>query len=109
MRTRAVVESNKDNSRTTLDGWQHSPLKGAKPIAAPDPGTIMEVTVILRPRKEIPGHDPFDSATRKKHMTHEQFAKHHCAAASDVAKISRFAEANQLKIAEDASHRRAIV
>src|SRR6266851_5434687 len=103
----------KDTTRTPLNGWQHSPLKGAKPAAAFDPGTPMEVTVILRPRKAIPHLHPSTGAasrkSRKNHLSHKEFAKQYGATASDVAKVRNFAVAHQLSIADEPSHRGAVV
>ncbi len=103
----------KDKTRTTLNGWQHSPLKGAKPAAAFDPGTPMVVTVILRPRRAIPHlHRSTGAAsqkTKKKHLSHKEFAKQYGASASDVVKVRNFAEAHQLSIADEPPHRGAVV
>src|SRR5258708_37268350 len=93
----------KDTTRTPLNGWQHSPVKGATPADAFEPGTPMEVTVILRPRKEIP-HLHSSPGPLQKSRKHKEFAKQYGATASDVIKVRKFAEAHQLSVADESPH-----
>lgn len=102
-----------DQSRSPLSGWQHSPLKGAKRAAGFDPAITMEITVILRPRKEIPNlqlaNGDSSNVSATKHLSQKQFAKQYGASAPDVSRLRTFAKANHLTISEDLSHCRTII
>src|SRR5260370_18429592 len=95
--SRAVA---KDKTRTLLNGWQHSPLKSAKPADAFDPGTPMEVTVILRPRKAIPHLHPSTSAasrkSRKTHLSHKEFPNQYGESAGEIAKVRKLPDPHPL-------------
>src|SRR5487761_1291978 len=98
--------------RVALEGWEHSPLEGARPTHGHDPSARMEVTVILRPQNEIPDLHPAGSLlppVARKHLTHEEFAQRHGASASDIACIRAFAKAHHLEVVEEAAHRRTVL
>lgn len=98
--------------RVALEGCQHSPLEGARPIHAPDPLKRMEVTVVLRPKNGIPDlHTASGSLLpwARKHLTREEFTHYHGANVSDIECIRAFAKEHHLEIAEEAPHRRTVV
>ena len=100
MPTRRATPASKGRAR--LKGWEHTHLKGAKPIKSSSAADPLEITLVLRPRKAIPSQSP-------KHLTHKKFESQHRANATDVARIRKFAAAHNLTVAHDASHRRVIV
>jgi kumamolisin len=97
--------------RTTLNGWEHSPLKGAKPTTPHHPNPQMQVTVLLRPQKEIPHLHTSGSPLRKdgKHPSSEEFAQHYGSSTSDIAKIHTFATHHNLAVSAHTPHHRAVV
>jgi kumamolisin len=98
--------------RTRLHGNAHIPLRGEQRTGRTDPDSELQVTLILRRRRELPelhsvlGVKPLQ---QRQHMTRENLALEHGAVAEDIAQVEHFAREHQLEICEVAAHRRAVV
>jgi kumamolisin len=105
-------QNRKAAKRSTLTGWEHSPLKGAKPTNPPHPNQPMQVTVLLRPQMKIPNlRSTSGSPLRRegKHPTTEEFAHQYGSTAADLARIHAFAAHHNLTVSAHAPHHRAVV
>lgn len=98
--------------RVLLPGWAHPPLRDSLQIHARQPDKHMEVTVVLRPRSELPDvHASFGSQLprNRKHRTPEQLAADHGATASDMEQVRAFAREHGLEVVYESPPRRIMV
>ncbi len=100
------------NQRAALPGHQYVPLPGEKRTGGTDPNAELQVTLILRRRRQLPElhtalGDKFPR--RRQHLSREELARKHGARKDDIARVSRFARRHQLELLEVAAHRRAVV
>ena len=100
------------DQRTALPGHQHVPLPGEKQTGRTDPNAELQVTLILRRRRQLPElhtalGDKFPR--QRQYLSREELARKHGARKDDIARVSRFARRHRLELCEVAAHRRAVV
>lgn len=98
--------------RTELHGHCHAPLHGEAQIGITDPDSQLQVTLVLRRRRELPElHSAVGGKAlrERQHLTHEALALEHGAVDGGIALVRRFADEHRLELAENAAHRRSVV
>jgi kumamolisin len=98
--------------RTELRGHAHVPLDGEKQTGRTDPNSELQVTLVLRRRRELPElHSALGGKLpgQRQHLTREGLALAHGANPDDIALVERFAHEHQLQLFEIAAHRRTVV
>lgn len=83
---------------------------GTRLVGAPDPHEVIEVSVVLKPRKPIP--DAIESGKRlpseRKYRTREDYAKEYGADPTVMETVMEFAHAHQLTVIKASVARRTI-
>jgi kumamolisin len=93
-----------------VPGSERQPLPGATKTGSIDPNEVMQVTLILRSRPAGRKQAPLDKLVASgKRITREQLAAEYGADPGDVEKVSEFAAANQLSVAEVNEAARSVV
>ncbi len=101
-----------DSLRTVLHDSVHVPLHGEQQTGTTDPNSELQITLLLRRRRQLPdlhsslGNKPL---RHRKHLTHEALTAEHGAIPSDIALIERFARNHHLELCKTDLHRRAVV
>lgn len=97
--------------RTELCGHKHTALDGERQTGRTAPDTMLQVTLVLRRRQELPElHSEFGSKLphEKNHLTIAELSAVHGAMGEDVAVVERFAREYQLEC-QLATHTRSVV
>jgi kumamolisin len=99
------------HQRTELRGHSHMPLADEKQLGKTDPNSELQVTLVLRRRRELP---EFPSALGKlpqqrQHLSREALTLEHGSMPDDIALVERFAREHQLELREIANHLRTVV
>jgi len=81
--------------RIALPGSEISPLRGAKALGPSDPKQLVEVSVILKQRRELKLGD-----LRGRHLSHDEFAAAYGADPDHVERVKTFAAAHNLTVLE---------
>jgi kumamolisin len=82
-----------------ITGSDREPLEGATRIGPADPSEQIEVTVLLRPKQQLP------AGAR---LTHEQLEAAHGADPRDIARVQAFAQEHNLAVGEIDPGRRTV-
>ncbi|HVJ05341.1 MAG TPA: S53 family peptidase [Candidatus Saccharimonadales bacterium] len=101
-----------DSLRTVLHDSVYAPLHGEQKCGATDRRAELQITLLLRRRRELPDlHSSLGNKhlQHRKHLTHEAFTAEHGAIPSDIALIERFARNHRLELCKTDLHRRAVV
>lgn len=94
-----------DATRAELPGHNHVPLNGEVRKGRTAPDSQLQVTLLLRRRRELPDlHAEFGTQLpqQKKHIKHAELANTFGAAADDIAAVKNFAALHELTIRENA-------
>ena len=81
--------------KTSLKGTEHTMLPGARAVRPSDPHQLIEISVILKHRKELPKIE-----NEVKTISHGEFAKTYGADPAQVDRIRQFAQDNNLQMLE---------
>src|SRR5262249_10965325 len=94
-----------------IPGSQKQPVEGATPIGPAPRDERLEVTLRLRPRSPLPKAADLlkPSAAPMEILSRDEFERRHGAAANDIAKIRKFAKANNLAVVRESSSRRSVI
>jgi kumamolisin len=99
--------------KVTLKGSERSAVEGAQVVGPADPSERLEVTVVVRRRASEALHSRIAKLTNGDRsaglLSRQDFAKHHCADAADIAAIRAFATANGLLVVQEHAARRTVV
>jgi kumamolisin len=87
-----------NSKRIALKGSEHASLPNASAIGPTDPHQMIEVSVILKHRQNLPV--PGNAGTEGRIQNHNDFAKTHGADPAHVDKIRQFARDNHLQMLE---------
>ena len=90
------------DERVALRGSERLPVADSQVVGAPDPKEIIDVTVVLRRRNELP-------APGSARVSREEFVHLYGADPADVERIQQFAEGNDLTVIQIDLARRSIV
>lgn len=101
------------NNLVPVAGSERLPLPGASSIGPIDPNEHIEVTVRVRRRSHLAGHDIEQMATRlphqRQHLSHEEYEQTYGAAPKDLEKIENFAREFGLNVVNSSVARRSVV
>jgi len=102
------------SNRHTIPGSERAPLAGARATGKVMADERIEVSVLVRPgsgRRDLADSEALaDKPPAERHyLSRDEFAKHHGAAAADIAKIAEFAKAHRLAVVESNPERRTVV
>jgi kumamolisin len=81
--------------KISIRGSEHAALPGARPVGPIDPHQLIEVSVILKHRQELP-----KLTGKEKRINHNDFARTYGADPANVDKIRQFAKENNLHLLE---------
>jgi hypothetical protein len=84
-----------NTKKIAIRGSEHAALPGARAIGPIDPHQIIEVSLILKHRQELP-----KLTGSEKRMTHSDYARTYGADPAHVDKIRQFAKENNLQMLE---------
>jgi kumamolisin len=87
--------SNEGPGMVALSGSERKPNIKATEIGLTSPETLLDVTVRVRPREELPAIPEHGEVPR---MTHQQWEAKHGADPSDIKKVEEYATASGLKV-----------
>jgi kumamolisin len=82
-----------ETNKIALPGSQRAPLPGAQLVGPTDPNQLVEVSVVLKQRRELKLHQ-----LQGKIMSHDEFASAYGADPEHVKRIHAFAQANNLEV-----------
>lgn len=83
------------SQRIALPGSEISPVAGAKSVGPSDPKQRVEVSVILKQRRELKLGD-----LRGRHLSHDEFATAYGAEPEHIERVKAFAAEHQLTVVE---------
>src|SRR5262245_9493050 len=89
--------------RFVLAGSNRDAREDVRPIGLPEPGDVVDVTLVLRRRHPLPADPPGEPLSR------EAFAERYGATAEDVARVEAFADDFDLTVISVDLGRRVIV
>lgn len=94
------------SQRSILKGSERRPLAGARVVGPTDPTQLVEVSIILKPQRELSAH-----ALQGQTLTREEFASQYGASQDAVNRIRQFAKENNLQVLDqgDEMVRRTVV
>jgi kumamolisin len=94
-----------------VSGSKKVPVQGAKAVAPAPPDERFEVTLRLRPKKQLPKRADLLKLSTKPipQLTQEQFENLYGADSKDIAKIRTFADANGLAVVRESPARRTVI
>lgn len=81
--------------KSALRGTEHATMPGARAIGPTDPHQLIEVSVILKHRNQLP-----EPEEQERFLSHSDLAKNYGAEPGQVDKIRQFARENNLQILE---------
>jgi kumamolisin len=84
-----------DEKKIPLSGSERKPMEGAQEIGPTDPGQVVEVSIVLKQRREL----KLDHL-QGKHLTHDEFASTYGADPEHIKRVYAFARANNLQVVE---------
>lgn len=92
-------------NRVVLPGSERSARRGSRVVGAPDPNELIEVSVLVRPRKPLASlasaKELGASAPRQRqYLSREEFAATYGADPNDLNKIQAFAHDHNLTVVE---------
>jgi kumamolisin len=96
----------------SLEGSERRPLAGARIIAPADPKERFEVSVLVRrqaPEELSARMADLSAGNLEAHLSREEFALRHGAAAADLAAVRAFAAAHQLTVVQEHAGRRTLI
>jgi kumamolisin len=100
------------HERSVLHGNLHVPLHGEKKIGRTARDSELQVTLVLRRKRELPElHVALGSKPpgQRQHLTRAALAREHGTMQDDIALIERFAHEHHLEVCEVAAQHRAVV
>ena len=84
-----------DSNKIVLPGSERTPVAGATQLGPTDPAQLVEVSVVLKQRRELKLHD-----LQGKILSHDEFASTYGADPQHIERILAFARANNLTFVE---------
>ena len=84
-----------DSSKIALPGSERTPVAGATQLGPTDPAQLVEVSVVLKQRRELKLHD-----LQGKILSHDEFASTYGADPQHIERVLAFARANNLTFVE---------
>ena len=100
--------------RHTIPGSERAPVAGARATGNVMADERVEVSVLVRPgpgQRDLADNEALvDKPPAQRHyLSRDEFARHHGAAAADIAKVAEFAKAHGLAVVEASAARRTVV
>jgi kumamolisin len=94
-----------------IPGSEKKPLHKARMLAPARPDERFEVTVQVRPKKELPSLDELTqrSVTKQPPMTHAEYEAAYGADPADIARVEQFAKDNGLTVVANHPDRRSVM
>ena len=94
-----------------LKGSERQPIPGAKSVGKSDPTERLEVTVLVRRSAADDLQNKVKELVRggRAHISREEFARRHGAAAADLAAVKKFADKHGLAVVQQDAPRRSVV
>src|SRR5262245_28654759 len=96
-----------ESKRVTIPGSEKAPLPGGKILGDAPDDDVLDVTVRVRRRAELPSLA--EAAARGARLTKQQYAQQYGAAPEDLAKVEQFARQYGLKVELASSERRSVI
>jgi kumamolisin len=93
--------------RVVVPGSEKAPLPGGKILGDAPDDDVLDVTVRVRRRAELPSLA--EAAARGGRLTKQQYAEQYGADPEDLAKVERFAQQYGLKVELASSERRSVI
>jgi kumamolisin len=101
-------------SRVALPGSERAHRPGSRVSGAPDPNEVIEVSILVRPRKplqDVTSAKELGASAphQRQYMSREEFAAAYGADPNDLTKIEAFAHEHNLTVVEVSAARRTVV
>lgn len=95
-----------ESRRVTVPGSEKAPLPGGKILGDAPDNDVMDVTVRIRRRQELPSVAGAGAGAR---LSKQDYAERYGAAPEDLAQVEQFARDHGLKVEESSRERRSVI